>query len=47
MGKYLVVEDFFCLNNVVGDIVIGDYCWIGFGNMVIGFIWIDNGVNIL
>ena len=26
MGKYSVVEDFSCLNNAVGDIVIGDYC---------------------
>ena len=24
MGKYSVVEDFSCLNNAVGDIVIGD-----------------------
>lgn len=32
MGKYSVVEDFSCLNNAVGDIVIGDYCRIGLGN---------------
>ena len=36
MGKYSVVEDFSCLNNAVGDIVIGDYCRIGLGNTVIG-----------
>ena len=41
-----VVEDFSCLNNAVGDIVIGDYCRIGLGNTVIGPIRIDNGVNI-
>jgi hypothetical protein len=35
MGKYSVVEDFSCLNNAVGDIVIGDYCRIGLGNTVI------------
>ncbi len=29
MGKYSVVEDFSCLNNAVGDIVIGDHCRIG------------------
>ena len=46
MGKYSVVEDFSCLNNAVGDIVIGDYCRIGLGNTVIGPIRIDNGVNI-
>lgn len=45
-GKYSVVEDFSCLNNAVGDIVIGDYCRIGLGNTVIGPIRIDNGVNI-
>lgn len=39
-------EDFSCLNNAVGDIVIGDYCRIGLGNTVIGPIRIDNGVNI-
>ena len=44
MGKYSVVEDFSCLNNAVGDIVIGDYCRIGLGNTVIGPIRIDNGV---
>ena len=46
MGKYSVVEDFSCLNNAVGDIVIGDYCRIGLSNTVIGPIRIDNGVNI-
>ncbi len=46
MGKYSVVEDFSCLNNAVGDIVIGDYCRIGLGNTVIGPIRIDNRVNI-
>ena len=46
MGKYSVVEDFSCLNNAVGDIVIGDYCRIGPGDTVIGPIRIDNGVNI-
>lgn len=45
-GKYSVVEDFSCLNNAVGDIVIGDYCRIGLSNTVIGPIRIDNGVNI-
>ena len=45
-GKISVVEDFSCLNNAVGDIVIGDYCRIGLGNTVIGPIRIDNGVNI-
>lgn len=46
MGKYSVVEDFSCLNNAVGDIIIGDHCRIGLSNTVIGPIRIDNGVNI-
>ena len=38
--------DYSCLNNAVGDIIIGDYCRIGLSNTVIGPIRIDNGVNI-
>ena len=45
-GKIFGMEDFSCLNNAVGDIIIGDYCRIGLGNTVIGPIRIDNGVNI-
>ena len=29
LGKYSVVEDFSCLNNAVGDLIIGDYTRIG------------------
>ena len=46
LGKYSVIEDYSCLNNAVGDIIIGDYCRIGLSNTVIGPIRIDNGVNI-
>lgn len=46
LGKYSVVEDFSCLNNGVGDIVIGDYCRIGLCNTVIGPITIGDRVNI-
>ena len=46
LGKYSVIEDYSCLNNAVGDIIIGDYCRIGLSNTVIGPIQIDNGVNI-
>ena len=45
-GKGAVIEDYSCLNNAVGDIIIGDYCRIGLSNTVIGPIQIDNGVNI-
>lgn len=46
LGKYSVIEDYSCLNNSVGDIIIGDYCRIGLSNTVIGPITIGNRVNI-
>lgn len=46
LGKYSVIEDFSCLNNSVGDIIIGDYCRIGLSNTVIGPVTIGNRVNI-
>lgn len=46
LGKYSVIEDYSCLNNAVGDIIIGDYCRIGLSNTVIGPIKIGNRVNI-
>lgn len=45
LGKYSVIEDYSCLNNAVGDIIIGDHCRIGLNNTVIGPISIGNGVN--
>ena len=36
LGRYSVVEDFSCLNNAVGDLIIGDYTRIGLGNTIIG-----------
>lgn len=46
LGKYSIIEDYSCLNNAVGDIIIGDYCRIGLSNTVIGPIEIGNRVNI-
>lgn len=46
IGKYSVVEDYSCLNNAVGDIIIGDFCRIGLNNTVIGPIKIGDRVNI-
>ena len=36
LGRYSVVEDFSCLNNAVGDLIIGDYTRIRLGNTIIG-----------
>ena len=46
LGKYSVVEDFSCLNNAVGDLIIGDYTWIGLGNTIIGPATIGHHVNL-
>lgn len=46
LGQYSIIEDYSCLNNSVGDIIIGDYCRIGLSNTVIGPITIGNRVNI-
>lgn len=46
MGKYSIIEDFSCLNNAVGDIVIGDYTRIGLHSTLIGPVHIGNHVNL-
>ena len=46
LGKYSVVEDFSCLNNAVGDLIIGEYTRIGLGNTIIGPATIGNHVNL-
>lgn len=46
LGKYSVVEDFSCLNNAVGDLIIGDYTRIGLRNTIIGPANIGSHVNL-
>ncbi|NDV83574.1 DapH/DapD/GlmU-related protein [Bacteroides sp. 51] len=46
LGKYSVVEDFSCLNNAVGDLVIGDYTRVGLRNTIIGPVTIGSHVNL-
>lgn len=46
LGRYSVIEDFTCLNNAVGDLVIGDYTRIGLGDTIIGPAKIGNHVNL-
>nr|WP_321378873.1 acyltransferase [uncultured Bacteroides sp.] len=46
LGNNSVVEDFSCLNNAVGDIIIGSNSRIGLGNTIIGPVQIGNEVNI-
>jgi acetyltransferase-like isoleucine patch superfamily enzyme len=44
IGKTTVIEDFSCLNNGMGDILIGDNCTIGIGNILIAPVRIGNNV---
>lgn len=46
LGKDSVIEDFSCLNNAVGEILIGNYSRIGLGNTIIGPVHIGSHVHL-
>ena len=46
IGNYSVVESFACINNAVGDVIIGDHTRIGLHNTIIGPVEIGNNVNL-
>lgn len=46
LGRCSVVEDFSCINNAVGDVVIGDHTRIGLHNTIIGPVTIGSHVNL-
>ena len=46
LGEYSVVESFACINNAVGDVMIGDHTRIGLHNTIIGPVTIGNHVNL-
>ena len=46
LGDYSVVESFACINNAVGDVIIGDHTRIGLHNTIIGPVEIGNNVNL-
>ena len=46
LGKRSVIESFSCINNAVGDVIIGDYTRIGIHNTIIGPVTIGNHVNL-
>ena len=46
LGDYSVIESFACINNAVGDVIIGDYTRIGLHNTIIGPVTIGNHVNL-
>ena len=46
LGDYSVVESFACINNAVGDVVIGDHTRIGLHNTIIGPVSMGSHVNL-
>jgi acetyltransferase-like isoleucine patch superfamily enzyme len=46
LGDYSVVESFACINNAVGNVVIGDHTRVGLHNTIIGPVTIGNHVNL-
>ena len=46
LGDYSVVESFACINNAVGDVMIGDHTRIGLHNTIIGPVKIGSHVNL-
>ena len=46
LGDYSVIESFACINNAVGDIIIGDHTRIGLHNTIIGPVTIGCHVNL-
>ncbi|WP_294139764.1 acyltransferase [uncultured Sanguibacteroides sp.] len=46
LGKKSVIESFSTLNNMVGEIHIGDHSRIGLGNTIIGPVFIGDKVNL-
>jgi acetyltransferase-like isoleucine patch superfamily enzyme len=46
LGKKSVVESYSCINNAVGDVIIGDHTRIGIHNTIIGPVTIGSHVNL-
>ena len=46
LGSYSVIESGACINNAVGDVIIGDHTRIGLHNTIIGPVTIGNHVNL-
>lgn len=46
LGNYSVIESFCCINNAVGDVIIGNHTRVGIHNTIIGPVKIGNHVNL-
>lgn len=46
LGDYSVIESFSCINNAVGNVIIGDHTRVGLHNTIIGPVTIGDHVNL-
>lgn len=46
IGRKSVVESYSCINNAVGDVIIGDHTRVGLHNTIIGPVTIGSHVNL-
>ena len=46
LGRNSVIESFCCINNAVGDVIIGDHTRVGLHNTIIGPVTFGNHVNL-
>jgi len=46
LGDYSVIESYSCINNAVGDVIIGDHTRVGLHNTIIGPVTIGSHVNL-
>lgn len=46
LGDYSIIESFCCINNAVGDVIIGNHTRVGLHNTIIGPVTIGNHVNL-
>lgn len=46
LDNHSIIESYSCINNAVGDVVIGDYTRIGMHNTIIGPVCIGSHVNL-
>ena len=46
LGRKSVIESFSCINNAVGDVIIGDHTRLGLHNTIIGPVTIGSHVNL-
>ena len=46
LGKRSIIESYCCINNAVGDVIIGDHTRVGLHNTIIGPVTIGSHVNL-